>query len=271
MTLDRAREILELPKGADIVTAKRQYHRLLMKYHPDVNAGDRDHRKAQEIIEAYRVIADTPVDEEISAWWAAPTIDTAMPERPVYVRYSFFDHEELPAVEVARGRYLWDPELEEFALLCRSVMEVCRGMAADGADSLKDTFHRMMRTYVRPEYCLERLNAPSYRNPLGMTMYSFRCHIAVTEADRIALLEEGMDVDLDEDYNRISASVTAPDGEKLAVGNLTFDEDHLYYVILPIFQERMGMAHARIEKIEHRRKGRERQALCLVQLEAGLL
>ncbi|MFV3255061.1 DnaJ domain-containing protein, partial [Klebsiella pneumoniae] len=52
-------ELLECERGADDATIKASYRRLAMKYHPDKNAGCKEHEaKFKAINEAYDVLKD---------------------------------------------------------------------------------------------------------------------------------------------------------------------------------------------------------------------
>ena len=57
--------------------------------------------------------------------------------------------------EPARGRFVWDPDMEEFRLFSKSVLEACREVMTDhdttsSPDRIRDIFHLMMQEYVLP-------------------------------------------------------------------------------------------------------------------------
>ena len=52
-------KILEVPENADISEIKKKYRKMVMKYHPDRNAGDeKTVKKFREITEAYEVLSN---------------------------------------------------------------------------------------------------------------------------------------------------------------------------------------------------------------------
>ena len=270
MTRDDARIILEVEKDADLVSVKRQYHRLMLRFHPDAAAsGEGDHKRAQEIIEAYRTIIGQNGDEpEQDSWWDAPIVASAPADRTVYVRYRFFDHEDLPASEVARGKFIWDPEMEEFSLFCRSILELSRSYADDAdISAIKDRFHMLMQAYINPEYCIPRLNAPAYTDETGVTWYGFRGHVLIEDREKADLTETGMPVEFSFTGDRAYASIRTPAGETAEIGALSFDEDHLYYVLLPMIRDGKTKVRARILDVKKPVRKSRQGCKCLLQLE----
>ncbi len=52
-----AYRVLELAPGADLKAVRAAYSKLVRRYHPDRNGGDRSHEKAlQAVIEAYQIV-----------------------------------------------------------------------------------------------------------------------------------------------------------------------------------------------------------------------
>ena len=59
-TITRARQILDLPESATLAQIKKNYTRLIKKWHPDKNISDPGlaEIRTMEIIEAYKTIMD---------------------------------------------------------------------------------------------------------------------------------------------------------------------------------------------------------------------
>ena len=62
--------------------------------------------------------------------WDAFENNAAFSERNIYVQFKMYD-EELPLSKMARGRFVWDPDMEEFRLFSKSVLEACKDIMVD--------------------------------------------------------------------------------------------------------------------------------------------
>ena len=143
----------------------------------------------------------TPGYDQYEFTWDAFENKRAFSERNIYVRFKMYD-EELPLSKMARGRFVWDPDMEEFRLFSKSVLEACKEAITDhdatpAPDLVKDIFHLMMQEYV-------------------------------LQADAARKLGKKISEDDDVETYAFAGFVK---GE-----TLSFDEDELYYVVLPLLE-----------------------------------
>ena len=122
MDINEAFRILGIKKEDSLSERKRKYRRLMMLHHPDVT-GDDSAFMSQRINAAYEYIRSHPKESpfgETETKWDAEINTKAFCERCVFVDYSFLD-KRIPIRQVAEGKYLWDPYIEDFKMLARSV------------------------------------------------------------------------------------------------------------------------------------------------------
>ena len=266
MNESSARHILGVTGNTDEREIKSRYRQLILRFHPDsVHSKEQDPDRAREVIEAYRFLTGQLKTEQGSSqsWWDAPVNLLAYCERPVFFRYQIYDYEDLPATEVARGRYLWEPEMEEFMLFTRSVLDVCRALLT-GADKEIQTienarlFHLLMQEYVDPWYCLPRLDPPSTTDCEGRVWYDFKGYVAVPAGTRVNV-GYGDELHVLCHGNTPDVFVMDDAGDK-PLGRLSFDGDHLYYVLLPLLDRQDTQVRITVDRLDQtiRRKGKNR-------------
>ena len=259
MTLKEAYKILGAsPKDAP-GTVKTKYKKLLILYHPDSdptgNRDSEDDEKIRQVIEAYRKIReseDGPGFEPYEFTWDAFENKRAFSERNVYVQFKMYD-EELPLSRMARGRFVWDPDMEEFRLFSKSVLEACREAITDCAAAtsphlVKDLFHLMMQEYVLPADSARKLGK-KVAEADGVETYAFTGFVKDTSATP----GDPLNIYLREDRAVVEEIVTGK-----VLGTVSFDADELYYVILPLLEDPEVEARATVIKSESTRRAGSR-------------
>ena len=312
MTLKEAYRILGVSKENTDREIRAKYKKLLIMYHPDSDPNGKrdpeDDEMIRLVIEAYNKIRESegmPVYETYDFTWDAFENKEAFAERNIFVQFRIYD-EALPPSKMARGRFVWDPDMEEFSLFAKSVLEACREVMADSdasmtPDKVKDIFHLMMQEYVLPADAARKLGkrvregggedgetrncgaAEDERNggEDGETrncaaeggrrsgecgsvsaadgrreVYSFSGFIKAAATDRNSgKIHPGelLDIFLQED-RAIAREIVS--GKVL--GSITFDEDGLYYVVLPLLEDPKVDARAYVTKADSARRGKER-------------
>ncbi|SHH11516.1 DnaJ domain-containing protein [Butyrivibrio fibrisolvens DSM 3071] len=263
MTLKEAYKILGISKKDDDRKIKTKYKKLLIMYHPDSDPSRKrnpdDDEKIRQIIEAYKKIKESegkPVLDTYEFTWDAIENKSAFSERNIYVQFKMYD-EELPLSKMARGRFVWDPDMEEFSLFSKSVLEACKEVITDydvmpTADRIKDIFHLMMQEYVLPADSARKIGK-LVREDKDNEVYQFNGYIKNNILDIKALsliIGEPASIVV-KDERAVACEIVT--GKK--IGDISFDQDELYYVLLPLLKNPQIEAHSILKKIENSRRG----------------
>ena len=262
MTLKEAYKVLGASKHDDDREIKTKYKKLLIMYHPDSDPNrernPEDDEKIRQVIEAYRKIRESEGELSFEPYefsWDAFENKDAFSERNIYVQFKMYD-EDLPLSKMARGRFVWNPDMEEFRLFSKSVLEACKDILTDyqialAPEKVKDIFHLMMQEYVLPADAARKIGNKVKEDEIRETI-SFNGFIKENSADkRISEVRTGepLNIYLMDDRAVIEEIVTGK-----ILGSVSFDEDELYYVILPLLDDPSVEVHAVITKTETIRK-----------------
>ena len=266
MTLKEAYKTLGASKQDDDREIKAKYKKLLIMYHPDSDPtrkrNPEDDEKIRQVIEAYKKIKESegePYFDTYEFTWDAFENKDAFSDRNIYVQFKMYD-EELPLSKMARGRFVWDPDMEEFRLFSKSVLEACKDIMTDyGAiltpDKVKDIFHLMMQEYVLPADAARKIGK-MVREDGDVEVFTFNGFVKENPSDLKAsasTIGEPLNIFLREDRAVVEEIVTGK-----VLGTVSFDEDELYYVILPLLEDPKVTVHASITKVEKSRKSGNR-------------
>ena len=266
MTLKEAYKILGVSKENTDREIKAKYKKLLIMYHPDSDPtrerAPEDDEKIRQVIEAYKKIRKSegePYFEPYEFTWDAFENKSAFSERNIFFQFKIYD-EALPPSKMARGRFVWDPDMEEFPLFAKSVLEACKEVMTDhdvtpAPDKVKDIFHLMMQEYILPADAARKIGK-KIREDGDKEVYYFSGFIKDELGSRRESkinCGEPLNIFLREDRAVVEEIVT---GRML--GSISFDEDELYYVVLPLLEDPMVDAHATIIKVDSGRRNKER-------------
>ena len=258
MTLKEAYKILGVSKENTGREIKAKYKKLLIMYHPDSDPirkrDPEDDEKIRQVIEAYRKIRESegePYFEPYEFTWDAFENKRAFSERNIFFQFKIYD-EALPPSKMARGRFVWDPDMEEFPLFAKSVLESCKEVMTDHdatltPDMVKDIFHLMMQEYILPADAARKIGK-MIRKDSDREVYSFSGFIKDvpgTRREPKINCGEPLNIYLLENRAVVEEVVT---GRML--GSISFDEDELYYVVLPLLEDPKVDAHAIKTKVD---------------------
>ncbi|ADL35437.1 DnaJ-like protein [Butyrivibrio proteoclasticus B316] len=266
MTLKEAYKTLGASEQDDDREIKAKYKKLLIMYHPDSDPtrkrNSEDDEKIRQVIEAYKKIKESegqPIFDTYEFTWDAFENKAAFSERNIYVQFKMYD-EELPLSKMARGRFVWDPDMEEFRLFSKSVLEACKDIMTDysailTSDKVKDIFHLMMQEYVLPADAARKIGK-KVREDGDVEVFTFNGFVKENYSDlkaSVPIIGEPLNIFLRENRAVVEEIVTGK-----GLGSVSFDEDELYYVILPLLEDPKVQAHASITKVEKSRRAGKR-------------
>jgi hypothetical protein len=266
MTLKEAYKTLGASKQDDDREIKAKYKKLLILYHPDSDPTRKrepeDDEKIRQVIEAYKKIKESegePYFDTYEFAWDAFENKLAFSERNIYVQFKMYD-EELPLSKMARGRFVWDPDMEEFKLFSKSVLEACKEVMTDyeavpTPDKVKGIFHLMMQEYVLPADAARKIGK-KVNGDVDVEVFTFNGFVKEKPEDlkvSAPIIGEPLNIFLREDRAVVEEIVTGK-----VLGTVSFDEDELYYVVLPLLEDPKVQAHASVTKVEKSRRAGKR-------------
>ncbi|HIS31287.1 MAG TPA: DnaJ domain-containing protein [Candidatus Limivivens intestinipullorum] len=261
MTEREAYRVLGIPPGVPKDQIKKRYRKLMLQLHPDALAasGEFDLSLAQKITLAYSVLKKSmeaenpdasrpdksPAAKKSRPAWDAPLNPYAYREREILHYAEAFDGSVLGSFCVARGKYLWKTE-EDFPLFLQSVYrcgkelldEIDAALGRKKAPAIRQTLqaeltYLLAQQFIDGPALLEELaqkdpgapeENPVYVLPAMLENAGYRIKPAAGERLLPSSLRK----------HRLYLKTQA--GEE--AGYLSFPDDRLYYVVIPLFEQR---------------------------------
>ena len=278
MGLERARHILGISAADDKAAVKRKYRRLMACYHPDAIGSDRpEHiRRAQEINEAYNFLRGhgwAAPDKKEKKEWQGEINESAFHERNMYLYYSMEVPEKQPYYKAARGKYMWNPDEEDFELFLSSIHHAVRellekteervsGLWYENACSEEQKFAVQAQLflclamqYIDPVKTLRKIAEPGHVDGQGREIYHFRAFLSAKGHDRTARaldkLQRG-DAIYPKAFHGNKIAVMGQHGQPL--GYLSLEDDQLYFCVMPLLKKRMARVRMEVKEAEAKRK-----------------
>lgn len=261
MTLRKAYQVLGILQGAGKNEIKKKYRQLIRQVHPDANVSPQGSYRytAQEINHAYTVLMkEKTADPENSIYdemhpaskgkkdaaWDAPVNGNAFMEREVLQYVEDYDGTVLGTYCVAKGKYLWKTD-EDFPLFLRSMYQ-CSKELLDGIDervyrdevSLRRQQIQAELTYLLAQQFIDASAllleiAQEEGGPDGDRVFYLDSMLELM--DRRAFIKEGEAVYPSRLRNH-KLYIKNQAGQEL--GYLSFSDDRLYYLIIPLFEQK---------------------------------
>ena len=299
MTEKEAFAVLGIGKEATQDEIKRAYRKLMHRVHPDTAAGNMTEKKesekkdniyqAHEINMAYQVLRKrkNPADHEEQRdkrWteaqtvlWDAPVCDNAYTERKIFQPVHDPEGNEIGRMCVAKGRYQWTED-EEFPLFMHSIYH-CSGRLLAEAETLRDRNPaKDERTRLKVQAELAYLLAQQFMGGIDtLAKLAKEIHRQADGRDVyrvLGALERTVGQKMQKTGSLLAVSgirnhrlyVKNQSGQEL--GYLSFWDDRLYYVLIPLFEYRQ--VQVKIEVVEDSaaksRKNREYSDKLMIQI-----
>lgn len=270
MTKKEALHILGLTSSAGKTEVKKRYRQLMTQVHPDVHETFRENYPytAQEINMAYALLqketspfSDNPASgykkspapsQKKASAWNAPINQQAYREREILHYMEDLDGSVLGTFSVAKGKYLWQPE-EDFPLFLLSIYKCTKDILDEAQDQAAQKLSPKARSQVQAElaYLLAQqfIDSTSLLHTLakktdtdkeGHPVFYLPSMLEYQGQDlKISMqgfpLKEG-ELLLPSRIHRHKLYLKNQMGQEL--GYLSFQDDRLYYVVIPLFEQR---------------------------------
>lgn len=280
MNLEWARQILNISEDDDKTVIKKKYRQLMGYYHPDVLGSDRpEHiKRAQEINEAYYFLKNT---DNVSAqrknkrkWkWSGVVNKRAFCDRNIYLYYSMQVEGDNLYYQTARGKYMWNPDEEEFSLFITSIHHAVKEllekieeriilqwcddayMKAKRFEIQAQIFHCLTQQFIDPVKTLRKIAKPEITDKIGRAIYHFQASLGTKGYDQIFKEMERLksgDVLYPESFQ--GNKILVCNQERQSLGHLSFDEDCLYVCIIPLLKKKLARIKMVVNEVEISRR-----------------
>ena len=276
----KACQLLGVDDEDDSGYVKKRYRNLMQQYHPDASGDDpRLLVRAQLINEAYQVISKRMArreteergsgcrrDGQEDMIWDVPQNEYAFCDRDIYLSKAFYEDYRLDGYKIARGKYFWDAEREDFKHLLLSLNQLCSdrleeierkygvynvdeyGLSSQQAAYKAKIFHLLVQQFIDPSDSLHKTYRIEDTDQEGRSIFLFPASVGIRGIgpafDAARELEPG-----DSLYptaiqdNRIQIS----DRHGTGLGYISFEDDRLYYMVIPALSARIGTVKLQVK------------------------
>lgn len=266
MTLEEACRILGVSPGAEFSQIKKKYRRLMHQLHPDVQSTDNRYiHHVQQINIAYSTLKKNltgssdraeakeknPFSPKTDAW-DAPVNEHAYREREILYYAEDHDGEVIGTFCIARGKYFWNTE-EDFPLFLRSIytcgkelldeIDASLGRASAPAcryEILASLVYLLAQQYIDGTSLLKELAAKVTGDRDGQPVYYFTAMLESAEKTGSFMPDEPL-----YPSGLRAHRLYLKDSSGREKGYLSFQDDRLYYIIVPLFEQRRVLVRIR--------------------------
>lgn len=287
MTRTKACQILGIAIDADMTEIKKNYRQLMHQVHPDTDAFHtiKYDYTAQEINEAYAFLCKACNAQTKSAFsknanassstrtgntsatppkkkrWNAPLNPTAYTDRNIYHYVEDYDCSIIGNIVLDTGKFLWQPE-EDFPLFLKSILECSKKLLdkAEQESGYSPTPLRRTETQAKLVYLLAQqfIDASETLKLLVKPSVKETCHIyhipAMLELSLQAPVLPAGDTLYPAAITRHRLYLKTNDGQN--AGYLSFYDDRMYYIVIPLFEQHRAQVKIRIAKEQQQKKSR---------------
>ncbi|HIV90121.1 MAG TPA: J domain-containing protein [Candidatus Eisenbergiella stercoravium] len=294
MTEHEAYQILGLSPGAGEPEIKRRYRRLMLQSHPDAAIENPLH-DAQKLNAAYSLLkkalsgtasisSETEADNvhrteaagKRNSTWDAPVNPYAFREREIFHYAEDQEGAVLGSFPIAKGKYLWHTQ-EDFPLFLLSIYRCSRLILDEIDEELSREEPPSIRLSVQAELAyllaqqftdaqssIRELASEMKTDPQGRELYHFS---AMLEYDKKWISKAhgtSFRTDLQEGELLFPSSLRKhrlylKNHHGQEMGYLSFPDDRLYYILIPLFEQRRVQVRIRMAA---KGRAREKSAGC---------
>lgn len=193
--------------------------------------------------------------------WNAPLNPTAYTERNIYHYVEDYDCSIIGSIVLDTGKFIWHPE-EDFPLFLKSIMECSKKLLEQAEQNAGYTPNSSRRTEIQSKlvYLLSQqfIDASATLNQLIKP--------SIKEDSKIYHIPAMLELSLQSPSLPAGATLypAAIRNHRLflktyagqQVGYLSFHDDRLYYIVIPLFEQRRAQVKIRITKEQQQKKSR---------------
>ena len=254
MNKSTARKILGLDGSEDERAIKRKYRKLMHEHHPD-NSESEDSELAAKINTAYEMVMkdfdgsdgkhqSTPKKSTTrrsakTKNWNAKENKNAYCVRPIFHEVEDYDGSSIGTIEIARGKYVWSKD-EEFSLFLKSLYETSKELMDNARPSLFFEPPAVIKQKYLADitYLLtgQFIDSSLTLNELAVMDTSAYKIDAMVELDINSPVPKPGTALYPAGVSKHRLYLRNKGGE--IVGYLSFKDDRLYYVIIPLFEQK---------------------------------
>lgn len=256
MNQQEAYGILGISAGDEPEDIRRKYHRLMHMYHPDAGGGKEthNHEMAQKLNEAFRLLKREGflAKKNTMRDWGIRENPAAFCARKLYMEEELFG-DEIIVDTGAMGRFYWEPDMEPFALLLKSLGEAVNGLIEGAVDERQmrckaKLLHLLIQEYVQPYECISLLYPLEQTDTEHVKLCRLHCHLKPDGKGNIRAYQE--------EQMRVLAQGSRLYGYvgQALIGQITFAEDYLYYLVTPLFLQGAAEAVLQVKDIKMARR-----------------
>lgn len=276
MNKSQARKILGLDGTEDEREVKKKYRKLMHENHPDSAGSDADNELVAKINTAYKLIMDsfnesepkkkkstvragTSANKTTKKQWNAKENPNAYCARPIFHEVEDFEGNNIGTIEIARGKYVWTKD-EEFSLFLRSLYTVSKELLDNARPSLFFELPDVIKqkymadlTYILTGQFVDSLISLQELGVLDIDSYRID---AMVELDMNAPTPKAGDILYPAGVSNHRLYLRNKGGQ--IVGYLSFKDDRLYYVIIPLFEQKKVQVKMRVADTKLKLRTRKR-------------
>lgn len=223
--------------------------------------------------------------EEETPAWEGKLNESAFVERDIY-RAPYTDiWQQDECKKVARGKYYWNPDQEDFPMLLRSLnkatIELMEQIERQNRvyfdyDDIADQrrfefqtkiFNCLAGQFIEPVACLKKVTEPARTDKQGRSIYAFRALLGAKGSSKAFHALEYLEVgDLLYPSAVSNNRIMVHDAQDTELGYLSLDDDQLYYLIIPILQYHKAQVRIAVTETQINKHTRPFQAKINVNL-----
>ena len=249
MDKQEAYSLLGVESGDKLRDVRRKYHLLMHMHHPDVLSEDGNADTARKLNEAFEIIKREGISSKIKVVdWGIGENALAYCKRKLYMEDNLFG-DEIIVDTGAYGKYYWEPDMESFRMLLKSLGETVNGLLDNAQGMIKaKLLHLLIQEFIDPYECIGILYPHEEEDGSLIQTYRIRCQIKpmTKDADR---LNDGGKPEIKVKDSKLHVYLDSG-----IVGQIVFEEDSLYYLVTPLFLQKAAKVELRIEGVRNKRK-----------------